>query len=58
MVERSLMELHGPPIKRVNGAHTIPLGVPRGLFSKEAYVILTPHLVLGGVFPENLGLKL
>ena len=52
------MEPHGPPIKRVNGAHTIPLGVPRGLFSKEAYVILTPHLVLGEVFPENLGLKL
>ena len=52
------MEPHGPSIKRVNGVHNIPLGVPCGLFSKEAYVILTPHLVLGGVFPENLGLKL
>jgi hypothetical protein len=58
MVERSLMEPHGPSIKRVNGVHNIPLGVPCGLFSKEAYVILTPYLMLGEVFPENPGLKL
>jgi len=46
MTKRSLMDTHVPAIKRVNGAGVTPAGGPYGLFSAEAYLILTPDPVL------------
>jgi len=46
VIERSLLDTRVPAIKRVNGANVTPAGGPYGLFSAEAYLILTPDPVL------------
>jgi len=46
MTALSLMDTRVPAIRRVNGADVTPAGGPYGLFSAEAYLVLTPEPVL------------
>ena len=46
MTNTASMDTRIPAIKRVNGAQVTPAGGPYGVFSAEAYLVLTPEPVL------------